>query len=51
MIVFNKVCFRVFHLDESWKFDSYLKIGGYSTFQRILKSKVPPELIKMEFFS
>ena len=45
MIVFNKVCFRVQHLKESWKFDSYIKVGGYSTFQKILKEKVSSETI------
>lgn len=35
----NKICFRVLHLKESWKLSSYLKIGGYNVFKKILIEK------------
>ncbi len=45
MVVMNKVCFRVCHLDDCWTLSSYLKIGGYSIFKKILKEKVSSESI------
>lgn len=43
MIELNQVCFRTFHLDEPWTLKSYLSVGGYSAWQKILKEKTPPE--------
>jgi NADH-quinone oxidoreductase subunit F len=43
MIELNQVCFRTFHLKESWSLASYLSVGGYSSWKKILKEKTPPE--------
>ena len=45
MVVLNQVCYRTFHLEDSWTLDAYKSIGGYSAWQRILKEQTPPEQI------
>lgn len=45
MIALNQVCYRTFHLPESWTLKSYLQIGGYKALQKILSEKIPPEKI------
>ena len=42
MIELNQVCYRTFHLAESWTLQSYLKVGGYSSWRRILAEKIEP---------
>ncbi len=39
----NEVCFRTKHLDEPWSLKTYESVGGYSSWRKILKDKVPPE--------
>ena len=41
----NEVCFRTLHLDKPWSLESYLAVGGYSYWNRILKEKIAPEVI------
>ncbi len=41
----NLVCLRTLGMDEPWSLDSYLKIGGYESWQRILKGELTPEEI------
>lgn len=41
----NEVCFRTLHLEKPWTLESYLSVGGYSVWKRILKEKTPPEAI------
>ena len=41
----NEVCFRTLHLDQPWTLESYLSVGGYSVWKKILKEKTPPEAI------
>jgi len=41
----NEVCFRTLHLEKPWTLESYLGVGGYSVWKRILKEKTPPEAI------
>lgn len=41
----NQVCFRTLGFDEPWSLDTYLKVGGYSALQKILKEKISPDAI------
>ncbi|MBI4357272.1 MAG: NADH-quinone oxidoreductase subunit NuoF [Gammaproteobacteria bacterium] len=41
----NIVCFRTHHLNPPWSLQSYLKVGGYSAWKRILVDKVPRQTI------
>lgn len=45
MIELNQVCYRTFHLPKPWSLESYLKVGGYSAWRRIVSEKIPPEKI------
>lgn len=44
----NEVCFRTLHLDIPWSLESYLQVGGYQAWKRILKEKTPPDQIIAE---
>src|SRR5215510_11787929 len=37
----NLVCFEPLHLPESWKLETYQKIGGYEAWKKILAEKTP----------
>lgn len=39
----NEVCFRTRDLANPASLDTYRSVGGYSSLERILKDKVPPE--------
>lgn len=39
----NQVCFRTRHLDRPWTLESYLQVGGYEAWKRILRERIPPE--------
>ncbi len=39
----NEVCFRTLHLDEPWTLESYLSVGGYEQWKKILQQKTPAE--------
>jgi NADH-quinone oxidoreductase subunit F len=41
----EQVCFRTLQFDQPWTLENYLKVGGYSVWQRILKEKTPAEKI------
>ncbi|MFZ9035202.1 MAG: NADH-quinone oxidoreductase subunit NuoF [Francisellaceae bacterium] len=41
----NDVCFRTLHFDEPWSLKSYLAVGGYSTWKKILAGHYSPEEI------
>lgn len=41
----NEVCFRTHHLSEPHTLKSYLSVGGYSAWRKILAEKTPPEKI------
>ena len=41
----NQVCFRTLHLDNSWSLESYLSVGGYSMWKKILKEQTPADEI------
>ncbi|BAW79782.1 NADH-quinone oxidoreductase subunit F [Candidatus Nitrosoglobus terrae] len=45
MIAQNQVCFRTLDLDPPWSLDSYLKVGGYTSWKRILNEKTEPSSI------
>lgn len=38
----NEVCFRTLHLKEPWALNTYLGIGGYMQWKKILEEKTPP---------
>lgn len=39
------VCFETIDFDEPWSLESYLKVGGYSAWKKILAEKTSPESI------
>lgn len=41
----NEVCYRTMEFDEPWSLESYLKIGGYEAWRKILAEKTPQEEI------
>ena len=41
----EQVCFATMQFDEPWTLESYLKIGGYSAWRKILAEKTDPALI------
>lgn len=44
----NEVCFRTLHLEQPWALASYLQVGGYQVWKKILTEKTPPEQIIAE---
>lgn len=45
MVEQNRVCYRTFHLEESWTLAAYESVGGYSALRRILAEQTPPQQI------
>ena len=45
MVELNQVCYRSFHLANSWTMDAYQSLGGYSAYKRILTEQTPPQQI------
>jgi|SRR5579885_876998 NADH-quinone oxidoreductase subunit F len=41
----NDICFRTLHLDKPWTLETYLSIGGYEQWKKILREKIPPEKV------
>jgi len=41
----NAVCFSTLQFDQPWALDSYLKLGGYQAWRKILKERIPPEQV------
>ncbi len=41
----NEVCFRTLRLDKPASLDTYLSIGGYEQWKKILREKMPPEKV------
>ena len=41
----NEVCFRTLQFDKPYSLESYLRVGGYEVWKKILKEKTPPEKI------
>lgn len=41
----NEVCFRTLHLNKPWSLDTYLSVGGYEQWKKILREKTAPEKI------
>lgn len=39
----NQVCYRTFHLEESWTLKAYESVGGYSVWRKILQEKWSPQ--------
>lgn len=38
----NQVCLRTLGMDEPWSLDSYLKVGGYEAWKRVLAGEFEP---------
>lgn len=45
MVELNQVCYRTLHLEKPWSLESYLSVGGYSAWQRVLKEQTSPQTI------
>lgn len=41
----NDTCFRTLHLDKPWTMETYLSVGGYEQWKKILRDKIPPEKV------
>ncbi len=41
----EKVCFATLGHDEPWSLQTYLKVGGYEAWRRILTERIPPEQV------
>jgi NADH-quinone oxidoreductase subunit F len=41
----NEVCFRTLQFDQPWTLESYLRVGGYAMWKKILTEKIPAEKI------
>jgi NADH-quinone oxidoreductase subunit F len=41
----NEVCFATLQFDQPWSLESYLKVGGYKAWRKILAEKTPPDEI------
>ena len=41
----NEVCFRTHHLDQPHTLESYRSVGGYSSWEKVLKGELPAETI------
>ncbi len=41
----EQVCFATMQFDEPWSLESYLKIGGYTAWRKIIAEKTDPALI------
>jgi len=46
--VANEVCFQTLQYDEPHTLETYLKVGGYQAWRKILERKTPPEEIISE---
>ena len=38
----NEVCFRTLHLNQPASFETYLSVGGYEQWKKILRERTPP---------
>ncbi|MFN7211369.1 MAG: NADH-quinone oxidoreductase subunit F, partial [Lysobacteraceae bacterium] len=41
----HQVVYTTLHFDKPWSYESYLKVGGYAAWRKILAEKIPPEQI------
>lgn len=41
----NQVCFRTLHLKNPWSLESYLSVGGYQVWKKIVKEKPDPDTL------
>src|SRR5882757_2663688 len=44
----NLVCFEPLQYERSWEFATYRKIGGYETWEKILRGELTPEQVVEE---
>jgi NADH-quinone oxidoreductase subunit F len=41
----NAVCYVTRQFEEPWTWETYLKVGGYQSWRRILGERIPPETV------
>ena len=41
----NEICFRTLHLDRPWTLETYVSVGGYEQWKKILREKIAPEKV------
>ncbi|MDN5883026.1 MAG: NADH-quinone oxidoreductase subunit NuoF, partial [Nitrosospira sp.] len=41
----NEVCYATLKFDQPWSLETYLQIGGYQAWKKILSEKIPPEAV------
>ena len=41
----NAVCYVTRQFEEPWTWETYLKVGGYQAWRRILDERIPPETV------
>ena len=41
-MILNQVCYNTLEFDQPWSWDTYLKVGGYEAWKKILQEKIPP---------
>jgi len=40
---FNNVCYQTLKFDEPWTLESYLSVGGYSAWEKIIRENISPD--------
>ena len=41
----NEVCFQTLGYEPPWSLETYYKVGGYEAWKRIVRDRMPPDLI------
>jgi hypothetical protein len=41
----NEVCYRTFGLDQPWSIETYMSVGGYEAWKRILAGQLTPDQV------
>ena len=44
-LLLNQVCFKTLEFPEPWTLESYLKLGGYEAWKKILADRIPKQTI------
>ncbi len=42
MVQLNNVCFETLQFDQPWTLENYIRLGGYSAWEKILQDNIPP---------
>lgn len=41
----NQVCYATLNFEQPWRYENYLKVGGYKAWQKILRGELTPEQV------